>query len=456
MVRGILTSLLLVASVAEASELPPSARALVPAAWSVPAPEPVGSGDWVLAVGGDGLVGLVARVDEVAAVATADAQRTQARGASLQAAAGWLPQASASAAWTTGTPNGAFAAVAGGAGSMDQYSASADLVVPLVPWTAVPDQRAARADVQAADADLVDARADAALALTAAWLDLAQAEAALRIVEDQLAVQTELLALTEARYAGAEVAGVDVLQQRQQLAATEADRPAAQADVGRARRAVAALLRVDAAALPTPPEGLPEPVLPPLPSPRDLVEGTPAVQSAVHGWEAARSRTRSARASLLPDLRFTASTGVRYTELVDTALTPTWSAGLQASVPLFDGGATFGRVRSASGAETASLVAVEQAVVDTVQQVEDALALWDQAAAVRGAADRSEQLALESLEAARAGYAAGTSTYTTVLTAQQTARTARQTALQAQRDHVDAALEVVSRVRGAWAVEENG
>ena len=59
-------------------------------------------------------------------------------------------------------------------------------------------------------------------------------------------------------------------------------------------------------------------------------------------------------------------------------------------------------------------------------------------------------MATDALTAARAGYAAGTSTYNTVLTAAQTARTTRQTALQAQRDHLDAGLELVSLGRAAW------
>ncbi len=454
MARGPATLLLLAfATPAHALDLPDSARRWVPAQWSTQPTTELSApaeGGWVLALGGDELVQLVDGVDQVATVATADAQLTQAEGRSTQAASGLLPQLNGSASWQTGTPSGAFAAL-GDATAMDQYSASADLTVPLTPWTALPDQRAARSDRLSASAALLDARADAVLDLTAAFLDLTQARESLAIVQQQLQVEQDLLTVAEARYAASEVTGVDVLQQRQQLAATRADLPVALADVGRAERALAALLRLPADQLASQvPDRLPEPVLVTLPSPTELLDSEPGVQSALRDWDAARARTRSARGSLLPDLSFTASTGARYTELVDTQITPTWSAGVQASVPFFDGGTTYGRIRETSGAQTQALVTLEQEVVDLVRAVEDALALWDQTTQVRAAADETEQMALEALQAAQAGYASGTSTYNSVLTSIQSVRTARQTALQAQRDHLDAALEVASLVRGAW------
>jgi len=445
----------ILASPAMATELPDSAQRLIPTDWSQPTEASNPQGDWVLALGGDDLVTLVAQVERVSDVATADGQLRQAQGSALQAASGLLPSVDVSGSWQTGTPSGAFAAIAD-SGSMDQYSATANLSVPLTYWTSIPDQRAARADVLSAKASLQDARATATLDLATAWLDLAQARETLAIVEQQLQVEQDLLTVTEARFAGGEVTGVDVLQQRQQLATTRSDLPVAEADVGRAERALAARLRLPPEQLTTLPGAMPEPVLLPLPSPRELLSTEPGVQSALRDWESARSQTRSARGSLLPDVSFTASTGVRYTELVDTELTPTWSAGVQATVPLFDGGTTWGRIRQQQGAEFQALIQLEQEVVDVVQQVEDALALWNQAGAVRQSADDAEQLALEALQAAQAGYAAGTSTYNSVLTAQQTVRTTRQSALQAQRDQVDAALQVVSVVRASWTPEERG
>ena len=141
---------------------------------------------------------------------------------------------------------------------------------------------------------------------------------------------------------------------------------------------------------------------------------------------------------------------MRYTELIDTEIVPTWSAALQATVPLFDGGTTVGRIRSASGAQSQALVDLEQEVVDLVREVEDAIALWEQASAVRLSAREAEAMAEDALRAAQAGYAAGTSTYNTVLTSMQMVRNTRQAALVAQRDHVDAALAVVSLTRAVW------
>lgn len=456
MVRGCTLLLLSLATPAWAVDMPDSAKRFVPTSWSSAVEygqEPVS--DWVLSIGGDELVQLVQQSSRVSGVANAQSQVDQAQGQSLQASAGWLPRVSGSASWQTGTPTGALAAVSD-TKSMDQYSLSANLTVPLTPWTAIPDQRAARASRLGAEASLIDSRATAALDLTSAFLDVVQARQNLGVVTQQLEVERELLAVAEARYAAAEVSGVDVLQQRQQLASTQADLPAAEAQVGRSERALVALLRLPSGEpAPVTLAELPEPVLSPLPSPAELLAREPGVQAALRDWEAARSQTRSARGGLLPELSLTGGAGVRYTEIIDTELTPTWSLGLQATVPLFDGGTTIGRMQETSARRDQALVTLEQEVVEVVRGVEDALALWRQTSQVRSAAKEAEALALDALQAAQAGYAAGTSTYNSVLTSTQRVRTARQTALQAQRDHLDAALAMVSLTRAAWA-EETG
>ena len=431
------------------SELPGTVTENLPRDWSEPVPPPQAPADWVQALGGDALSALLGGLDGTLDVASAQSAVDQASGRSIQAASGWLPTLSTSASWSTGTPNAAFAAVAGN--SQDQYSASADLSLPLTPWSSVPTQRAADADRRAAQADLDDARATALLGVVSAWLDVLQAHASLDIVQSQLDLESELLTLTEARYGVGELAGVDVLQQRQQLATTRSDLPPAEADVGRAERALAALLRVPTDHLPPVGSELPEPLVPAIPAPRELIPEDPTVASALESWKAARFRTRSARADFAPTLSASAGTGFRYTQAVDDSVTPTWSAGLQLQVPLFDGGSSVGVLKERSAAERQALVTLEQQVTDTVRDVEDALATYAQASRVREDAALAEQLAEDALEAARAGFAQGTTPYDTVLNTVKTTRTARLSALQAQRAHLDAALDLLAAVRFRWA-----
>ncbi len=444
-----------------AGELPERANRLVPTTWSMPL-DPAGSspvgldtvGDWARAVGGESLWTLFQQADASQAVTGAQATVQQTEGRATQAAAGWLPSVTGTGSWTLGTPNAAFAQYTD-SHTMAVYNASIDASLPLTPWTAVPDQRAARADRLAALAALDDTRADARLDVATAWLDWAQAGSTLAIQQRLATVQAELLSVAEARYSAADVAGVDVLQQRQQVSSTRASLPAAEADVGRAERALSTLLRLPPDALPEPPQALPEPVLPTLPSPRDLVERDPGVQAALQTWQGDQARTRSAHAALAPSLALSAGGGVRYTQLVDQAATPTWSAGVSVSIPLFDGGLTVGRIQERRGTQAQSLTDLEQAVADLVREAEDAIALWQQTTRARTATEEARQLALAALEAARVGYAAGTSTYNTVLTAVQTAQTASLDALQAQRDQVDAAIALLGLVRAAWTTSED-
>ena len=446
-------TLIFFTTAASAAELPPSAEALVPPTWAGERLEGVvedlPAAAWAEAIGGAPLRGLLGLVGENGDVLGAEAQVQQANGRATQAASNWLPSLQGSGSWQTGTPSAAFGSDVGN--SIDQLSASLDLNVPLTPWTAIPSQQSARSDRQAAEFQLNDTRADVAVALTSSWLDRSQARAALALVQQQLATQEQLLAVTEARYAAGDATGVEVLQQRQQVASTRANLPTADAEVQRSDRALAALLRLRTDSLPAAPTALPEPPHVALPAPIDLVLADPSIDAVRAQWQAAQARTRTGTARLAPNLAFTASTGVRYTEGVESVARPTWSAGLGLTVPIFDGAATVGGIQEARGAERQALIQLEDTVLDLIVAVEDARTRWDETSERRSAADNAESLADDALTAALATYAAGTATYNTVLTAGQASFAASQTALQAHRDQLDAAVGLFSVTRAGWA-----
>lgn len=449
----LIAALLAPLSAAWAGELPDSARELLPEHFDLPAEGTTAADSaWWTTLGGEELTALLQQSGTVTAVQTAAQSVSQAQGRSTQAAANWLPSLTASGNWSTGTSSAAFAA-AGQSSNLGQASASLDLNVPLTPWSSVPNQRAADADVRGARADEQSAAIQATVDLTGLWLDVVFAYEQLDLVQEQLATDEALLTLVEARYATGDSTGADVLQQRQQVASTRGGLPEAEAAVGLAERALASALRLPSSRLPSvTTRALPDvPRALPLAEPEQWVTEHPDVQSALASYEAASLRTDAARAEYLPSLSATASTGYRVVSGSTTKQsTPTWSVGLSLSVPLFDGGRTVGSTQESAAAERSALLTLEQTTLDVSQQLSDALALEAQRRAEVLTSAQTAQLAADALQASRAEYARGISTYNTVLSAVATARTAERNELTARRNHLSAALDLIALSGSVW------
>ncbi|MBZ0274171.1 TolC family protein, partial [bacterium] len=131
---------------------------------------------------------------------------------------------------------------------------------------------------RAADAALEtrdERAASTALAVALAWYDLLAARMQAGAIETQITANEQMLELVQLRFERAAGTGLDVLQQRQQLAATATQRPAARARVVEAEAVLVELL---GGAIDHAPgaDALPEP--PPAPeygAPDDLLDNRP-------------------------------------------------------------------------------------------------------------------------------------------------------------------------------------
>lgn len=135
-----------------------------------------------------------------------------------------------------------------------------------------------------------------------AYFDAVAAAQQVAVIERQIEIARSLAEMTQLRYERGGTSGADVLQQRQQLAATRARLPPARSQLHLARQRLGVLLgRPPDQALPQVPARLPAPPAPPgLGMPAALLENRPDLRGALARLEASRSLTLSTQRALLP------------------------------------------------------------------------------------------------------------------------------------------------------------
>jgi multidrug efflux system outer membrane protein len=147
----------------------------------------------------------------------------------------------------------------------------------------------------------------------------------------------------------------------------------------------------------------------------------PDVMQAEFDLRAANAEIGAARAALFPDISLTGLVG-----LASTALTGlfnggafAWSAGADASVPIFNGGAGRARVAQSEAQRNAALASYEKAIQTAFREVADALA--DRGTIGERLRSTSANVAAtaETLRLVDARYRGGIDTYLTTLDAQR-------------------------------------
>jgi outer membrane protein TolC len=284
-----------------------------------------------------------------------------------------------------------------------------------------------------------------------AWYDLVAARQQVKIIEDQVRSARELLELVELRYENGEGTAIDVLQQRQQVARTEAMLPRAIAS------RVATHGRVAIAIGLAPSTDLPEsddfPALGPAPSigsPSRLVHDRSDIQAAVHQLESARLKRNASVSALLPTLTLTGQYGRQYLTLDDTEDLDTWGVGAVATVPLFAGGRTHAGIKAAKAGRDVATIQLRAAVLSAVQQVEAAIASDSAAIQTLEAVNRQAEAAAIALDQARIFYLQGLTPYLSVLAAQTANQAAQLSQVDARRGRMLARIQLHSALGGTW------
>ncbi|MDX1682340.1 MAG: efflux transporter outer membrane subunit [Phycisphaeraceae bacterium] len=238
---------------------------------------------------------------------------------------------------------------------------------------------AARLRAEATAADYQAAAISLSANVTLSWLERAGAAARRDLLRSQVQTNERILKRLESRLARGISRSVDVLRQKQLLAATREALARVEARVDRLDHQLAVLRgRPPRDQSLTTPDALPP--LPPWPEaglPMELVRRRPDLQAAFLRLQASNREVAAAISDRMPRLNLTASWLMLDTPQLN--MPEDWALSLAASLvaPIIDGGRREAEVDRTQALERAELAGYGQAILTALREVEDAL--WTEA-----------------------------------------------------------------------------
>lgn len=319
---------------------------------------------------------------------------------------------------------------------------------------------AAAARVDAAGWSLRDAQTLVAAEVASAYLRLRTLQARSAAAEAELARQQRLQRLVEARVRGGLVNGQQLEQQRADLQTAAAAIPAIQAEAEQQVHALATLTDSPVAALSAelarPADLAAAPVVP-AGIPSELLRRRPDIRRAERQLAAATADVGVAVADLYPRFSLTAGPA-----LVSTALTSllqwgsrSYTAGSALDWPLFDGGRRRASIDVADARREQALLAYRAAILQALQDVEDALSRIEGDRRRLGSLERSLAAAQGAEDIARTRQRGGLITLAEVLQAQERRLALRQRIVEARGALAQDTVALFKALGGGWQMAES-
>ena len=315
--------------------------------------------------------------------------------------------------------------------------------------------RAAQLDAAASQDDLYAAMQTVVGQVVLTWLDLLQLRQTIRVTQEQLDTNRTTLELIELRFRKGLATVLDVYQQRQAVAQTEAVLPPLEAQYDVLHHELAVLLgKAPRTELALGADEFPEPgPLPDYGLPADLLAMRPDVRIAGLQLQAADWRVSAARADRLPALRLSAGfnfNGDEFDMIFDNWLT-TLTASLTG--PIFDGGRRRAEVDRTRAVALERLNAYQLAVLRAIAEVENALVQIDRQQAYIVALRRQYEAAENSHREALNRYQKGLNEYLPVLTALTNAQNLERSVIEAEHDLLVYRVQLHLALGGGWMAD---
>lgn len=279
---------------------------------------------------------------------------------------------------------------------------------------------------------------DAVTAYIDVWRDLAVVE----LNRNNRQVLQRQLDASQDRFDVGEITRTDVAQSEARLSQARAGLVTAEANLQVSRATYQRVVgkMPDAVDQVPPTEALP-PTLAALVT--ESVDANPDVRAAGFTVQQRENAVGVVRAELLPDVRLVASAGQYWDQTTSNDESTVYSVGAQMTVPLYESGSVYARVRAAK-----DLAAQSRKAQDRVRRevVESATSAWESLTAARAqiVAYREEVRASEiALDGVRRESEVGSRTVLDVLDAEQELLDARVNLVQAQRNEALASYQVL-------------
>jgi len=397
-------------------------------------------------------------------VAMARARLVQARAARRVATAGLWPQLSGGAV----ARRAALSESGGSAGSELAEIGVADSVAELfqagfdAAWELDLFGRtrrqgeAAAARAEAAEAQLADVARSIAAEVALAYVELRGAQRRLAVVEDNVRVAQETLAVVTDLHGSGLVPELDLHRARLQLGETRAGLPPLRAAATTAAYRLSVLLGRSPGALyeeveepgpiPTPTDAVPAGL------PSELVRRRPDLRAAERELHAATAEVGAAVATLYPTFSLTGAAGAESDRVGDLAASQSsiWSVGAGAAWPVFRGGALRGNVEVSRARLEEAGHRYRQAVLGAWLEVESALARHAQAELERQHLTEATEAARLAFARAEVQYAAGLTDFLDLLDAERSLVRLEDRLAVAQTEVVVRIIALYKALGGGW------
>ena len=361
-----------------------------------------------------------------------------------QARAGWRPTVTLSG--TAGYSRTERQNVANDPTELQPRTATLSVSQPLFRGfrTTYGTQRA-RNEVQAERARMFSVEAQIFLDVATAYLNVLRDAAVLELTSSNEAVLTRQLSATNDRFRVGEVTRTDVSQAESRVAGARADRIAAAGQLQTSTQAYERLLGAS-------PRGLVAPAIPGgLPTSQDEAQSAamasnPIVLAAQFDEAASREAIDEVRGELLPSVNLVGELVQQREVQIGGSQTNIARATVQVSVPLYEAGSVYSRVRAQRQTNSQRQIQIEQ---QRRVAAESAAVAYQQLNTARArlvslaAQIRATEIALEGV---RQEAAVGSRTVLDVLNAEQELLNAQVSYVRSQRDELVAAYTVLGAV----------
>lgn len=432
----------------------PAAPVSTPDAWSTSTSTATPSGDrWWESFDDPVLTGLVEEAlgrnfDLVAAYARLE----QARALRKSARSGFFPQVDGNANGNRARRNFNF-----GSGTIpveqDTFSLQASASYEIDVWGRVAHQaNAASRDFAASGLEAQSAAMTVAAQVALTYWELVEQRSILKLLEEQVDSSKTYLELLELRFDQGSASGLDVFQQRQQVASRLSAIPPVEARVDVLENALSVLLAEPPRSVEATLETLPE--LPPRPSvgiPSDVLRQRPDVRAAELRLVAQDHRVGTAIADRYPRVNLSGSVGFNAFDFTDLFQQFVWSLGAGLTGPLFDGGRRAAEVDRNRAVLEERLATYGSTILTALEEVENALVNEERQGELIDALERQLAAGRDTLAQARLQYANGLTDYLPVLAALTEVQQLERSVVTARRQWLAFRVQLYRALGGTWA-----
>ena len=371
----------------------------------------------------------------------------------LAAPSGTMPQASAglNAARARAFPGDE--AVTGNDISLDiSVSWEIDLYKRL---SALDAAQALEADAFRQDTEALALSLSAAVART--WYGAAAQRQVLDLLQEQLDVNGKFLDIIETRFKNGESSAVSVYQQREQMAAIEAQIPPATALLKTLEHQLAVLTG-------EPPKSAIDEslkILPDLPAPpstglpSDLVRKRPDLRAAAIRITTADYRVGAALANRYPRLTLAGSTGYNAGEISDLFDNWIWNLIGGLAQPIFSAGEIAAEIDRTEAVLEEAVNLYEGALLNALLEVEDALTRETYQHQLLDRLQKQLDLAESALDSGQARYLEGVGDFLTVLTEIQATQRIQRSLIIEKNNLIGHRIALYQALGGDWTAALN-